>query len=312
MKGITHSRSFCWALLAMAIALPARSHADVMFVTDDRDGTVKRFDGLTGQYMGSFGSGFLAVPTGVAVDAHGVAYVADFAKNEVFRFNAFTGNYMGAVGSGSLISPEGLAFDSHGTLFVADGNGISRFDPLNGSDLGHFANGFLQYGGSGLAIDANDVAFVGDATYGQVQRFDTRTGNWMGSVGTGLAPGAFGVAINADSKLFVTSLTNNNVSRLNEFDGGYGGSYGSGFLNGAAGLAFDGYGTSFVTSYYGGRVDRFNPYTGAYMGSIGDGILGNPRFIAVVPEPSTLFIFAVGTLGLSASFRRRRAGSKRR
>ena len=67
----------------------------------------------------------------------------------------------------------------------------------------------------------------------------------------------------------------------------------------------------YVSESLGDLVSRFNGTTGQLINEFGGGTLDGPQglvFVAPVPEPSTLLLFAFGTLGLIlwASHRGRR------
>jgi hypothetical protein len=111
-----------------------------LYVSSFANGSVQRYDGLTGKPMGSFvagGSGGLAYPIGLTFGPDGNLYVASMgswagASDCIMRFDGQTGAPMpslgnaGAVfieaGSGGLLSPFGTP------IFGPDGNGDGRQD----------------------------------------------------------------------------------------------------------------------------------------------------------------------------------------
>ena len=85
-----------------------------LYVASYGTGTVVRYNGQTGAFMGIFASGNgLVAPGGIAFGPDGELYVSDFASGSVLRFDGETGKFIDtfiAAGSGGLSSPRYLAF----------------------------------------------------------------------------------------------------------------------------------------------------------------------------------------------------------
>src|ERR1044072_4845588 len=88
-----------WAMSACGIAAAAGD----LFVSSEGNNAIKRFDGLTGAYVGDFvaaNSGGLTKPEGIRFGADGNLYVSSSSTNEVLRYNGSTGAFMGGFASG--------------------------------------------------------------------------------------------------------------------------------------------------------------------------------------------------------------------
>lgn len=155
------------------------------------------------------------------------------------------------------------------TPCAADDWNIRRYDAVSGASLGAF--GWLS-----------DVPFVEDIEFGpddsllvsshtRVQRYDARTGAYVGELGRGLGfPQQMTWA--PDGDLYCTTSAGN-VERHGRYDG-WMGMFATSTCSGAGGLAFGPDGNLYVTSRIGGRVNRFDGRTGAPLG--GFSIQGAP------------------------------------
>ena len=220
---------------------------------------------------GGIGPNTLVGPLGVAVDAHGDLYVADGSNNRVLEYNAplsthqaanhvfgqpdFTHNdpNNGGLSADSLSLPHGLALDQHDNLYIAD-NGPSRvleYDaPLtHDTTADHvfgqpdFMSGAQNNGGIsdhslsfpvGVALDAQDDLYVGDAGNNRVLEFDAPLTHGA------TADQVFGQAD------FTHNLSNN------------GGTISAQTLNNPAGVAVDAQGNLYVADNFNNRVLEYD------------------------------------------------------
>jgi sugar lactone lactonase YvrE len=164
-----------------------------LYVTDEGepglgDPDIKRYDGTTGAFKGSFvatGSGGLSAPLGLAFGPDGNLYVADFGIGAILRYQGPSGSMPGAPmpsagnsgavfvapGSGGLLArPLGVIFGPDGNsdgeqdIYVSnitftgfygkDGN-VKRYDGLTGA----FIDTFVPAGSGGLD-DPNLISFT--------------------------------------------------------------------------------------------------------------------------------------------------------
>src|SRR6266700_920900 len=113
-----------WVVAGVIGASPVQG--ETMDVSCAGNGTIEKFDTLTGADLGAFATG-LDTPQGLAFDQAGNLYVA--SGNSIMRF---TPGGIGTVFAGAdLYAPIGLAFDTGGSLYVSNlgSNTIVKFTP---------------------------------------------------------------------------------------------------------------------------------------------------------------------------------------
>ncbi len=120
-----------------------------LYVTGWLSHSVVRYDGTTGQPLGTFvapGSGGLSYPFALAFGPDGL-YVTSAGTNQVLRYDALTGAYLGVAASGGLDYPRGLTIGPDGLLYVTSGNTdrILRF-----TTAGVYVDDFVPEGAGGM------------------------------------------------------------------------------------------------------------------------------------------------------------------
>lgn len=273
------------AFACLSVATLGSGLAASIYVTDVGDATVKVFDQYTGAYQGTWGTGFLLYPTGVAVDTSNNLFVADYSRGEVFRFNASNGAYEGEFGTGFLNGPYGVAVDSNDVVYVANpgGNNVVRFNGLTGAYMGAVASGYCQLP-VGVTIGQYNELFVSDYNGGKVFRFDSQSGLYEGYVANGFATHPGAVCVDPYGVLDVFDDGAGQALKFNSQAGSYLGDFAAGYGSSSFGLAIDQNRVVYVTST-SGAVDMFSNLTGGYMGRIGVGDLHTPFSVAVTPQP---------------------------
>lgn len=90
-------------ILAMLVLSNASlASFELMLVADAGGRDIDRYDPVTGTYLGSFGAGFLSIPTDVDVDsASGLAYVCDNGSTSIKVFNYNTGEFVRSWSTGN-------------------------------------------------------------------------------------------------------------------------------------------------------------------------------------------------------------------
>lgn len=133
----------CAALLLLGVVLlPTARGADVLYIGDGNDDTIKSFDAISGAYLGtSDGPGIsgLAGPRGIIILNEGELLVVNQNVNlgisgEVLRFDATTGAFLGALipsaDPNAPFVPDGIVLDPTGSdLFVANLSTNSKAAP---------------------------------------------------------------------------------------------------------------------------------------------------------------------------------------
>lgn len=121
-----------------------------LYVTGRNSFNVVRYDGATGQPLGTFntsGSGALLWPEGITAGPGGVIYVASTGTNQVQKYNALTGAYVGSVSNAALSGPKAVRFGPDGLMYVASSanNRILRF-----TASGTFVDDYVSPGSGGM------------------------------------------------------------------------------------------------------------------------------------------------------------------
>jgi sugar lactone lactonase YvrE len=271
-------------------------------------GSILRYDGQTGAFLGVFASGAgLARPYGSAFGPDGNLYVASFRSDQILRYSGSNGAFLGVFAQGNgtaaglLNGPNDLLFGPDGKLYVttqgsvADGSGGIAYS---------FASQTLRYDiqtGAGQVFAPEPVPTAGGAGYismlglgfgpdgrlytsdyaGGIRSYDSATGALLQTIDTGSLFGTGGpttvgnFAFAADGSLYAAVF--------------------NGAGHAQAGVARCVIATSQCSLY----ID-------------GSGILDRPIGLAViaVPEPGTWALFGLGLAGLTLRQGRRdvRAG----
>lgn len=237
--------------------------------------SVLRFDGTTGQFLGTF----VGPETGLdspAVDglrfhADGKLYVLSRDQAEVRRYDAVSGAFLDVFipsGSGGLSVATGLTVGADGNWYVGSGNTdqILRYSGTTGAFIGAFvaagSGGLDQpraptFGPDGYLYVSNSMTGAGTT----VLRYHGQTGAFLGTFVTGGAglrnPGGL---LFSGGSLFVASQNTNEVHRYDAQTGAFVDKVvtaGLGGLDRPVGLLFDPSGNLLV----GGQVEinRYAP-----------------------------------------------------
>lgn len=256
--------------------------------------------------IGFYGTGAVALPSNIAIDANGDAFVTDGSTRRVEKFSKAGTHLLGwgglGSGPGQFQLPFGIAVDPSGTVFVVDVNThrVQRFTST-GVHLGEFGsegsgNGQFQ-DPRAVAADGAGHVYVADTYNHRVQKFTSAgvyLGQW-GASGTGAGQFAlpFGIAVDTRGDVYVADTYNH---RLQKFDGD--GNFlrqwgalgtGEGQLTYPSAVSVDASGNVYVVDTNNHRIQRFTS-TGAFVvawGSEGNGPYGQfqfPQGVAVDPR----------------------------
>lgn len=155
-----------------------------VLVTGFGNTSIKRYDGISGNYLGDFSTGYtLAAPSKMSIGPDSLIYVTQWgtAQNKVVRFT-LDGDFHDEFTS--IGAPKGLGhvWDDQKNFYIAlfgtGGDGtIHHFDSI-GNDLGTFINTEIIQGPTSIWFDADGSMLVEDWTLGKVFRFDA-TGAYL-------------------------------------------------------------------------------------------------------------------------------------
>lgn len=239
-----------------------------LYVSSSNTHRIKRYDGLTGAYLGNFATdNGLEYPRGITFGPDGNLYVAS-SNDMVLRFNGTTGAFIDEFvksGTPGLIDPQDLVFRGDGKLYVSNGwtHTVIRCNAQTGEYIDTFVGSPELDVPQGMAFGADAHLYVADSDTNCVFRYDGQTGALIDA--------------------FVPP--------------GYGG------LNHAEDVLFGPDGSLFVTSHYSDNVLRYNGGTGEFLGVFASGGgLDAPTYILYVPEPGALVLLVI--TGLVAARRR--------
>lgn len=192
-----------------------QTHADVMYVANAGNNTVRRFDLATAADLGVFATG-LNIPKALAFDSEGNLFVSNLGDNTIAKITPSGAKSVFASKTNDpfLAGPEGLAFDSAGNLYVANGDSavIERFTAAGG--VGEvFGQGNMQ-SPVDLAFDREGNLFVADYQTSQILKFQP----------DGLGPFMFAnsaapfdpraLAFDRAGNLFVANANSHNIQRF--------------------------------------------------------------------------------------------------
>ena len=141
-----------------------------------------------GQVLRSWGAGLYTIPHSIRVDPEGNTWTADSGSSQVYKFSP-NGELLLHIDVGEMPDKDSpfrgtadIAFASDGTVFIADGYGNARIleytaDGERVREWGEPGTGPGQFNlPHAIAVDENDVIYVGDRENGRIQRFDREGG----------------------------------------------------------------------------------------------------------------------------------------
>ena len=143
-----------FALLALLTGVAPASHADSLYIGDQTDNTVKRFDADTGEFLGEFikkGHGPLKGPRGLIFTPAGDLLVSNqnvgtSKAGALLVFDGASGDFAGAFvrhnDEDAPFAPDGIVLVD-GMLFVADQASEGKNNP-SGRLLAYSADGVLH------------------------------------------------------------------------------------------------------------------------------------------------------------------------
>jgi DNA-binding beta-propeller fold protein YncE len=313
-----------WIAAFGAAALLVCTARGDLFVSSLTQNSVRRYDGDTGAFVGTFispGLGGLSGPHRGTFGPDGSFYVASANNDRVLRYHGSTGAFIDVFASAAQLDyPVDLQWGPDGHLYVSSqlNDSIVRFNGSTGAFIDVFvaaASGGLD-GPSGIGFHGGDLFVAGrfnTAGQNHVYRYDGTTGVFELGFGMSEINAGLGVDFGPDGNLYVASGGTNVVVKFDPITGLSLGNFvasGSGGLNGVIGIAFGPDANLYVASLNTDLIERYHGTTGAPLGdfvSPGGGGLDAPNFFSfAVPEPTSAVLLIAGALVVSARRRAKR------
>lgn len=122
-----------------------------LYVTGFYSNNVVRYDGATGQPLGTYitaGSGGLTSPLSLAFGPDNAVYVTNTGANQILKYNTQTGAFIGVAASTGLSAPRGVRFGPDGLMYVTSSNTnrIMRF-----TTAGAYVDDYVPAGAGGMS-----------------------------------------------------------------------------------------------------------------------------------------------------------------
>jgi streptogramin lyase len=191
-----------------------------ILVTGRFNDAIKRYDGLTGDFIGDFTTGYsLDEPTKTQVGPDSLLYVAQWGtQNKIARFDIYTGAFVDEITEVGVFQGMGMAWTSSGIWYVCswnDGsNGFVQAFTEDGTDLGFLLDGSDLDGPVNIWFDRSDSSelWISDWTRGEVLVYDFDDNAIVDTPVTGLAA-LEGFAWDAQGRLYLGDWAANRIYR---------------------------------------------------------------------------------------------------
>ncbi|MCW3100679.1 MAG: putative lipoprotein [Chthonomonadaceae bacterium] len=244
---------------------------------------IKRFDGVTGEYIDDFAVGNgLQGPHGIAIGPDNDLYVGDEFDRSVIHFDGVTGRFVSKpvpprAGQPALDGVSGIAFGRDGNLYVGGmwTNDIKVFNPTTNRYLGNFVSGAGLNKPEGMVFGPDGNLYVSSTANSLIKCYDGRTGTFRSDFagGNGMI-NPMALCFGPDGNLYVCSYGSHEVKRFNGQTGAFMGDFvpaGRSGLKDPTGLAFGPDNNLYVSDFGSGDILRFDGRTGAFIDTFASG-----------------------------------------
>jgi sugar lactone lactonase YvrE len=258
--------------------------------------------------IGANGSGTLATPYGIAIDASGNAWVTNETGTAVSEFSA-SGSLLASPTATGLVGPQGIAVDRSGNVWVANtaGNSVVKFTLTSGAVTG--TNSFTTGGitaPSAIALDSNSNAFVANFNGNSVTGLTSSGVALGGSPFTGSSNNITvpnSVAVSPNGGVYVTSGNGSVINLSNT--GAFVTALNDGTLQGPVGVAVDASGRILATGFttgtsVGGALSQFTSAGTAVAGSPATSGISSPSGVAT--DGTSIWVVNNAASGALAQF----------
>lgn len=299
--------------LIVSLSAGAMAALQDLFVSSEGTNSVKRYDGVTGAYLGDFvtpGSGGLIAPQGIQFGPDGHLYVSGGGSGAVHKYNGQTGASMGVFTLGYTFGFPGDFEFRNGSLFVSEfaggaNGGIWEFNGTTGALIAHRVT--ATGGTDGFVWDANGNFIASEWGSNSLKKYSS-TGTFLGVMGSGGGlNGPLDLRYGAGGDLYVNSFFTGSVKRFDGVTGAYEGDFVTGHVR-TQGQLIGTDGSLLVGDYATHKINRYDANSGAFLSTLvtsGSGGLVRPNNFTLNPVPEPISVVTM-SLGLIALARRNR------
>lgn len=189
-----------------------------VLVSGYNSSAIKRYDGLTGAFLGDFSSGFaLSNPSKMSIGPDSLIYITQWGGSQkVVRFD-LNGNFVDEFTKTAVKKGLGHLWDKDGIFYIAafdqGTNGFIEHFDTSGISLGAYLGSAKMDGPTTIWLDADSNLYINDWTKGSVLYFDTAK-NYLGDFITANLVQPEGIAFAPNGNLFIGDWTLDKVQRF--------------------------------------------------------------------------------------------------
>jgi len=302
------------AVTLAAVLSSAPASAQVLYVTDAGDNTVKKI--TPNGVVSTFISTGLSVPDGIVFDAQGNLYVANAGGNSISKYNG-AGIQQTFTLSGELLNnPNGLTIDPSGNLYAVTfaANGIDTLisQITNAGVVSTFVADEGVNSAFDLVRDGSGNLYTDNFNNNTVVKYNNAGVAQPFTLSGDALNGPQGLTFDALGNLYVANTFNDTISQITSagvvstFISGNG-------LSGPIGAKWDSAGNLYVTNGNDSTISKYNSAGVQQTFTLSGDTLSFPLLIAIqpsavsaAPEPGTLALLGLSGLPMVGIVLRRR------
>jgi WD40 repeat protein len=260
-----------------------------MLVSASEDGTVRRWDPITGNPVGQPLAGHVGPVYGAAFSPDGGVIVSVGEDRTVRRWDASTGAPIGAPLTGHTgtisaiaVSPDGRTIATASDDYTVRFWGAATGQPIGVPLAGHTGPVY------GLAFSPDSRMLVSVGADRTVRRWQVATGQPIGAPSSGHLGTVYAVAFSPNGRMLATASADGTVRRWNPATGQPIGAALTGHTGAVNGLAYSPDGRTLATASADDTVRRWDTATGQPVGTPLTARAGTVYAVAFSPDGRTL------------------------